>query len=349
MTRQLRGSIGQHAVNRATLPARALLSLLLLSAASQAAEIAPATTLNTGGVARSMDVSTDGLSIAIGRDDGAVVLVNSSDLSFAALVGAHTGQVRKTAYSHDDKKLLTASTDKTAKLWSIDSRTLIGTFTGHNAPVWAAIFSPDDTLAVSSGSDGFIRIWDTRTLLETGRLQGHTDIVRALAFSRDGRSIASGSDDHTIKIWDVDSLSSVQEFKGHEGKVWQVSFLPDGQLASSSSDGTVRLWDVDTGQEIRKLQAHTIGRNGKVRALAIHENVQLFVTGSEDHSSRIWSLKDWSYVATLIGHNASITAVVFAPDGTTLYSASNDETLRKWPAPATGSARVSSFDAEGRQ
>jgi len=48
--------------------------------------------------------------------------------------------------------VLTASRDKTARLWETDSGKLLATFQGHSDRVWGAVFSPDGRRVLTASS-----------------------------------------------------------------------------------------------------------------------------------------------------------------------------------------------------
>ena len=55
---------------------------------------------------------------------------------------------------------------------------------------------------------------------------------------------------------------------------------------------------------------------------------------SDDSSIRVWSTVDGSLINTLIGHTWSVCALAISPDGSKLYSAAGDMTIRVWCATA---------------
>lgn len=189
-------------------------------------------------------------------------------------------------------------------------------------------------------------------------------VVTCLIFTH-GR-IISASDDHSIHVYDPITGTLVRSLDGHEGGVWALAATKN-TLVSGSTDRTVRIWDLTTGRCTHVFGGHT----STVRCLAIvkpewidveKENGTivrekwpkrpLIVTGSRDHSLRVWSLPrpgDVEYKSTeepeadpseeevednpyhrlhLEGHDHAVRAL--AARGRTLVSGSYDCTVRIW-------------------
>ncbi|RDB22311.1 Cell division control protein 4 [Hypsizygus marmoreus] len=191
-------------------------------------------------------------------------------------------------------------------------------------------------------------------------------VVTCLIFSH-GR-IISASDDHSIHIYSPTSGELIRSLHGHEGGVWALAASKD-ILVSGSTDRTVRIWDLATGRCTHVFGGHT----STVRCLAIVKpewvDVEqegggvvkerwpkrpLIVTGSRDHSLRVWTLPrpgemEYKCVADdgeidptevcdaeenpyhrvhLEGHDHAVRAL--AARGRTLVSGSYDCTVRIW-------------------
>lgn len=130
---------------------------------------------------------------------------------------------------------------------------------------------------------------------------GHS-VVTCLIFSH-GR-IISASDDHSIHVYSPVTGDLMMSLDGHEGGVWALAASKD-ILVSGSTDRTVRIWDLSTGRCTHVFGGHT----STVRCLAIVKpewmdieiegggfrrekwpKKSLIVTGSRDHSLRVWAL-----------------------------------------------------------
>ena len=127
-------------------------------------------------------------------------------------------------------------------------------------------------------------------------------VVTCLIFSHE--RIISASDDHSIHVYSPHTGQQTMSLDGHEGGVWALSATKD-VLVSGSTDRTVRIWDLNTGRCTHVFGGHT----STVRCLAIvkPEWVEttgedgvirrekwpkrpMIVTGSRDHTLRVWLL-----------------------------------------------------------
>ena len=75
----------------------------------------------------------------------------------------HGSYVMDVDLSSDGKRMATASSDKTARIWDVETGQLRKTFEGHDGRVQAVVFLPDGSIA-SCGEDKLIRIWNHRFL-----------------------------------------------------------------------------------------------------------------------------------------------------------------------------------------
>ena len=296
----------------------------------------------------------------------------SDTLTQLAQLNGHTGSIPGIAISRDGTRLLSASVDKTIRLWDIATGQELRRFIGHTDKAVCVVFSPEETRAASAGHDGTVRIWDVQSGSEIYCLRGHRGWVNRVDFSPDGRRLVSGGQDGVVRVWDASTGNLEKTLPGHTQPVRSVCFLPDNQFAlSCGHDTTAILWDLDAGYMRRIYQAHSktvtqavtssdgryvltgavdnlavlwdgrteqplrvlAGHRDTIFAVAFLPHDQYALTASADHTLALWDLTGGRRLATFPGHTDFVVTVCVSPDGRFFASGSQDKTIRLWPIP----------------
>lgn len=143
----------------------------------------------------------------------------------------HTDAVNAVAVSPDGSLILSASGDKTVRLWDASSGKEVRRFEDYPGPIHAVAFSPDGRFAASG--TGFLM---KKTPTQSERQVGEPSKLGPWGFGPEPGQEA-------IRVWCVDTNQEVATFTGHTGEVRSLVFSPDGRfLVSGSRDSTIRVW-----------------------------------------------------------------------------------------------------------
>ncbi|KAJ1654497.1 hypothetical protein IWQ61_005582 [Dispira simplex] len=256
--------------------------------------------------------------------------------------------------------LATGSWDKTIRLWDGTNGQVWKTLTGHGDYIKSLVWAPGGKLCYGrkdtknvgnwgaprlfSGSvDATIRQWDVVTGQCVRTLRGHTRGVDGLVYNGETDELFSASSDTTLKQWDLATGSVLREFKGHHTSVVALTLYPDYlsqhdpqnatlsniadendevELWSGSVDKFALQWDVSRGSVEIKLEHPNV-------ASSLLVTDAFAVTGCRDEHVRVWDKATGELVKTLVGHFDEVTGIAMI--GQTLYTASLDGTVRRWP------------------
>jgi len=211
---------------------------------------------NANDLATSAAFNSDGTLLGIASADHLAHVwrrVTNAPFSEAFTLSGHAGPVLAIAFSPTGRTIVTASADRSLKVWSTEDGHLVRTFSHHLEAVNALAFRPleahqEEILPCSCASasdDRTVRIWQP----EIGRM---VRIIRqqrapafALAYAADGRSLFVAGKEGVIRRFDADSDAILSEWAAHRDWVYALAISPDGsKLASGDWSGEVKLHDV---------------------------------------------------------------------------------------------------------
>jgi WD40 repeat protein len=263
-----------------------------------------------------------------GYADNVSIYASAADCYFQLAFVGHTTEVNTAVFSPDGTRVVTASSDRTARIWDVKTGATLLVLRGHTNLLWSAAFSPDGKRVVTASADNTARVWDATTGAALVTLSGHTKGVITASFSPDGGRVVTTSWDNTARVWDASTGALIATLGGPNLiGVYSAAFNPDGsRIVTAHADYTARVWDAQTGAELLKLSGH----KELLNSAAFSPDGSRIVTASADRTARIWDVATGATLAVLSGHTAAVAAAAFSPDGSRIATASWDNTARLW-------------------
>jgi coatomer subunit beta' len=221
----------------------------------------------------------------------------------------------------------------TVCIWNYQSQTMAKSFEVTELPVRSAKFIARKQWVVAGADDMCIRVYNYNTMDKVKVFEAHTDYIRCVAVHPTLPYVLSSSDDMLIKLWDWEKgWLCTQIFEGHSHYVMQVTINPKdtNTFASASLDRTIKIWNLGSPDPNFTLDAHLKGVNC-VDYFTGGDKPYL-ITGSDDHTAKVWDYQTKSCVQTLEGHTHNVSAVCFHPELPIIITGSEDGTVRIWHA-----------------
>ncbi|KAG9236549.1 periodic tryptophan protein-like protein 2 [Amylocarpus encephaloides] len=214
-------------------------------------------------------------------------------------------------------------------VWEWQSESYILKQQGHFDSMNALVYSPDGQKVVTTADDGKIKVWDVKSGFCIVTFTEHTSGVTACEFAKRGNVLFTSSLDGSIRAWDLIRYRNFRTFTAPTRLSFScLAVDPSGEVvcAGSLDSFDIHIWSVQTGQLLDRLAGH----EGPVSTLAFAPNGGVVVSGSWDHTVRIWSVFDRTQTSEPLQLQADVLDVAFRPDSRQLAVSTLDGQLTFW-------------------
>ncbi|XP_015109884.1 TAF5-like RNA polymerase II p300/CBP-associated factor-associated factor 65 kDa subunit 5L [Diachasma alloeum] len=231
-------------------------------------------------VRSSITLACDTASTSRPPDDG-----NEMEEAGAIVLRGHTDVIHDLKFVAQSSVLLSASSDKDMRAWSLSDYSCAAVYSGHNYPIWCMDTSAFDLYIATGSHDRTAKLWSLDRKFPLRVFAGHFLDVNCIKFHPNTRYLATGSADKSVRLWNKDDGNLLRVFVGAQSTIYSLAFSPDGKyLAAAGDDRSIAIWDLATNAILTELKGH----QETVMNLDWSPDGQYIVSGSTDGIVRLW-------------------------------------------------------------
>jgi WD40 repeat protein len=280
----------------------------------------------------SMAVSADGSTLALGREDGFITILDIMTFKKLDSYLMDPNQwIVYLVFTDHGNKLISANMGGKINIWDLASRKRINEFsfgTGDAQlldPMPIKI-SPDGTKVVMKSNDHFLGLWD----INSETLIGETSLDdwngSNLAFSPDSKFIV-GEENNKFSIWDANTFEKTNITPGGiEGEIETMAFSTDGKIISlGMKNGEIHFLKFPSLQLIGNSISSD---NHLIYSLEFSPDDKSLLAGTYEGVAVLWNIEEYHESANLSDDvNQSITSINYFPNGQSILVGTSSNQL----------------------
>uniref|UniRef100_A0A7S2STX6 Pre-mRNA-processing factor 19 n=1 Tax=Rhizochromulina marina TaxID=1034831 RepID=A0A7S2STX6_9STRA len=266
-----------------------------------------------------------------GGVDKDVIIYDHDQSQIVASLSGHSKKVTSVEFHSDATKILSASTDKTAKIWVAADAAAVAfeekASFAHEAEVTGLSIHPTGDYFVTSGKNA---TWSFHSIEYGTTLQAVSspDLTAAfndIQFHPDGLIVGVADEAKAVRMFDMKTQNLIHTFEGHTGAVQSLHFSENGYyMASASKDKTVRLWDLRKLTNIKTLEVPAAAHTVKF------DYSGTYLVAGTGHDVSVSVVKEWEQLNVLSGHSKDVAGVAVAKDASRIVSVGMDRAIKVW-------------------
>ncbi|XP_064365369.1 WD repeat-containing protein 27 isoform X1 [Dromaius novaehollandiae] len=301
--------------------------------------------------------SGNGELLACGLADKSVLVFDSNLTDTRAVFSGHDGAVNSVGWSHDKKWLVSASEDRTLRIWSVCSKEpalLLGKDKFHKSVRFAQFYYIDTFILLCCGAEfqllsfyldtakDDLKRYKQRSvckLIEKFPMASTMEITSLSAVNGFYSYIVlTAGSNRALEVFDLNAGCSIAVIpEAHSRSVHQICQNKGSAFSAQQSEAYnlfmttavgdgIKLWDLRTLRCERRFEGH-ISRC-RPCGIAVSPCGRFIASGSDDKSAYIYEMCSSTFAYKLGGHTESVINVTFSPSSPQLTTATLDGKLQ---------------------
>jgi len=241
----------------------------------------------------------------------------------------HDDWIVSMAVSPDGEWLVSASHDKTLKIWEVPSGNCRATLTGHTNEIRSVTITPDGKQIISGAHDHTIRVWNSSNGKQLAKWKASKHFVLSVTAMPDNRRVISSGagNDPNLRIWEIATKKQLAVIANPSHSNCVAVTRNGGYAIVGGNDAITRYFNLESGECLFARKSHT----DSINSVQLTHDDKFAITGSADKTVKIWNLETKACVGTLEGHEEEIHSVAISLDGSLIASTGFiDNTVRLW-------------------
>ncbi|OQU94826.1 WD domain-containing protein [Cladophialophora immunda] len=214
-------------------------------------------------------------------------------------------------------------------VWEYASESNILKQSSHLDTMTTLTYSPDSSRIITGADDGLIKVWDVSSGFHIATFSEHNSAVTASAYSKRGNILFTSSLDGSVRAWDMLRYRNFRTFTAPQRLSFScLAIDPSAEVVCAASHDSfdIYLWSVQTGALLDRLAGH----EGPISTLAFTPDGRHLVSGSWDHTIRVWSVFDRSQSSETLQLMSDLLCIAVRPDSAQIAASTLDGQLTFW-------------------
>jgi WD40 repeat protein len=285
----------------------------------------------------------DHVQVAVGDQDGRLLLWNIQDGRLQRAMLNDTNAIRAIAFSPDGQTLAEGRQDGTVRLWDLRSEHGPELFaTTIEGVLTKLIFSLDRQFLIGGDDRGYLYVWLLASGQEVYRLPAHEASIVEIALSPCYQRLITCGQDCVAIERELQTGEIIHGFQGRlTSSLGTVAYLPDphdGEIRSvvvGRDEGQLILWDIPSARPLRVMDK----AGDLFMALALSPNGQYLAASDASNTVSIWDVNSRTCLYQISESSAPVESLVFSSDSIDLMMGC-DYTVQRWQVSSGQCLRV---------